>query len=50
MSLFIADLKAAWPWWDRGIGHGHPSEAYGIDTIDALSTIVWRRLAGTRQS
>ena len=29
---------------------GNPSEAYGIDTIDALSAIVWRQLAGPRQS
>jgi len=45
--------------WVSGLGRdyliavlstGNPSEAYGIDTIDELSAIVWRQLAGTRQS
>jgi beta-lactamase family protein len=45
--------------WVSGLGRnyliavlstGNPSEAYGIDTIDELSAIVWRQLAGPRQS
>ena len=45
--------------WVSGLGRdyliavlstGNPSETYGIDTIDELSAILWRQLAGTRHS
>ena len=43
--------------WVSGLGRdyliavlstGNPSETYGIDSIDELSAILWRQLAGTR--